>query len=273
MAKAPIREAIELERRLSVIDPKFSSSYCKAEGLLVKKCAELVSMMKPEEAPQTNSLFIPPTVKKDDKLIGELVEIANDSFSKVRQALRDCGNNYKQVSPIVKCNTALANSLLNYEKTYSTVILLLNNTEPLLDFLSIMARVSKAHPDIKKEIEDGSAELFFAMPRLVVLSSLVGKTKRVYNFHYPLELESEEDQWLYADTKGKLLQVCGKTGNFCKLLEAELLGRSVPEEIAAHPGVQEIIRNIKELGLRLERCRPIKWNNFLQIAFKLRTNS
>eukprot|EP00826_Nyctotherus_ovalis_P051445 TRINITY_DN6427_c0_g4_i2.p2 TRINITY_DN6427_c0_g4~~TRINITY_DN6427_c0_g4_i2.p2 ORF type:complete len:232 (+),score=41.99 TRINITY_DN6427_c0_g4_i2:1179-1874(+) len=226
-------------------------------------------MMKPEEAPQINLLLIPPITKKDEKIISELVEIVNDSFNKVRQALRDCGDNYKQVSPIVKCNTALANSLLNYEKTYNTVILFLNNTEPLLDFLSIIARTSKAYPDLKKEIENGSAELFFVIPRLVVLSSLVRGTKRVYNFHYPLELESEGGQWLYADTKAKLLKTSEKIENLRELLEAELLGRPVSKEIAANPGVEEIIRNIKELGLRLERCRPARWNNFLQVAFKL----
>lgn len=266
-AKTPIREAIELEIKLS-----FSNSV-DIECLLVKACTGLISMINSKPCTEFSHLFL--SIKKSDMISNKLLELIKPAFTKVRQALRECGESYKEVSSVIRQNINLTNALLEYERVCNICKRVIITPEAIADFCLMMKRVFEMYKDVKKKVKSGSAEMFCAIPWLVVLNSFTKETKQPYNFHYPLELETDHDQWLYAGTKAKYNKICQKIEGFHHLLEAKLLDNPIPSEVLldelAEENIKEIVGSIKELGTRLERCKPTDWNSFLQIVLGLET--
>jgi len=267
IAKTPIREAIKLEIELSHTNSN------DIEVLLIKKCTELISMINSKSHIELSHAYF--LMNKTDVITKKLPEVIKVAFDKVRQALRECGENYRQVSSVIRQNITLTNALLEYERVCNICKRLVMNPEPIIDFCLMMKRVFEIYKDFKKKVKSGSAEMFCVIPWLVVLNSFTKETKQPYNFHYPLELETDHDQWLYASTKVRYNKMCKEIKDFHYLLEAQLLDKPIPNELlfnkTVKENIKELVGSIKELGIRLERCKPTDWNSFLQITLELET--
>eukprot|EP00826_Nyctotherus_ovalis_P024984 TRINITY_DN1928_c0_g1_i4.p2 TRINITY_DN1928_c0_g1~~TRINITY_DN1928_c0_g1_i4.p2 ORF type:complete len:259 (+),score=40.03 TRINITY_DN1928_c0_g1_i4:968-1744(+) len=235
----------------------------------MKQCAMLIAMAKPKEEVQFDFSILLSMKKAESEVTRKLMEVIETAFTKVRHALQHCSKHYHQVSSVMAHNSALTSTLLEFERTCAIGTRLLKNPDPLVDFTLMMKRVLGAHKEVKEKIRNGSAEMFCAIPWLVVVSSFGKESKDLYNFHYPLEMETEKDQWLYALTKEKYKKLCGEIKELRSLLEAEFIGGAISYEILASPGVKEMIKSIKELGSRISRCEPTSWNDFLLIALSL----
>lgn len=236
----------------------------------MKQCVVLIAMTKSEEESLFDfSLLLSRVKRVEGEVARKLVEVVETAFTKVRHALQYCSKHYHQVSSVITHNTALTSALLEFERACATSARLLKNPEPLVDFGLMMKRVLDVNEEAREKMRSGSAEIFCAIPWLVVVNSFGKESKSVYNFHYPLEVETEKDQWLYALTKEKYKKLCGEIKEFRSLLEAEFIGGAVPYEILGSPGVKEVVGGIKELGSRVSRCDPRSWNDFLLIALSL----
>ena len=214
-ARRFITEAIETEKDLSIVEQRE-----KSRGRIVidsqeyvQKRTKLISILG-----KINSVANPEGMGRDDlsndvllaaegifrrvsphqsKAVRVLAEKIKKAFSDFRNLLKKYEQNIEVVDPQLKNNVELVEILVEFENTWTqglTYFMDSKKCRQLIHFSSVIEATGEKHKAFAEQLENRDAEIFVAIPSLLILKSLEGDDKDICTFFNPDMFDKKTSQ-------------------------------------------------------------------------------
>lgn len=208
-----------------------------------------------------------------------------DSFNAVRRYLRDAERHLERIDPHLRNNVGLVSRLVDWEQTWELGARYVQQPSLFDGVVGLVAEMLSAEqlaPELVRKCRDCDAEVFLALPRLLLLHFLAAPAERAelprsllpHRFAAgPAEPDAELQE--FAERFARVWQsgVAGRTEASKQRAWHVLLARAVvgagaanPEEQSLvegeglWPEVEQLMRELEGWSMELQRHCPVDWS-------------
>eukprot|EP00826_Nyctotherus_ovalis_P057033 TRINITY_DN7791_c0_g1_i17.p1 TRINITY_DN7791_c0_g1~~TRINITY_DN7791_c0_g1_i17.p1 ORF type:complete len:318 (-),score=74.23 TRINITY_DN7791_c0_g1_i17:99-1052(-) len=190
-------------------------------------------------------------------------------FNRLRTLFRGFAENIDLVDPQLKNNVELTEALLAYEKAWEKGKEFLLDEEKfkvLMSMSELIEGLSEKHTEVKDKIEGVDADIFITIPCLAILKALDDQNSKIYQLYYC----NQGGKHTCLFDKIKNLYTSTRKEDDYKLyntLESMLLEKSSDEsEVHGKEKLSEMVHDIKELAIVMQRSKPSEWNSLMETS-------
>ena len=226
-----------------------------------------------------------------DKILCTVTEIQSLVLRNLSKEVIDIVNTFRNVfkedvvydlDPEIRNNYELIDLLYDMERIWEKGKKYLRDYKKLLNFNKIVNVIIEKYKEhnFRNLFEKKDPVIIINIPSILILDAIDRHSNEIIEEYIP-DLKNNE---LFNNLKKKIKKVYQEIGDkflAYNLLERLILFQNIDnndyyntsyekiKEILTGNEINEFIRDIKSLGLTLQRTNPMNWNEFLELAMKI----
>lgn len=200
-----------------------------------------------------------------------------ESYEDLRQYLRSASRCLERVDPHLRNNPELVSRLESWEESWEIGQNYVQNPDLLSgfgDLVGDLLEVQTEIPEFKSMCSDCSAELFLALPRLVLLWYLAdpGPKEVLLRMLLPAQFEKEESPCQLATTRSRFSDLSRSMtlrGHDARIIlrKRAILDR-LEQSSEFRDQIEELMREIEGHSIEMQRHCPSDWNQFADVLLQ-----